>query len=209
MKTLNNRVIVVCILIISAVSLVACGSTETVIREVEVTRETTRVEEVQVTRETVRVEEVPVTRVVEDRVEVPVSSSASMNYSDSPTYGSHDLEAGFNPDPYVVYVTSGGEVDVNGDIGSGCYGYAAESPDFTLYWDGWGELGFLFYADDGSDTTLIINDSNGDWHCSDDYDGLNPGVVFNDADSGTYDIWIGSYSYGEYVSGELLITEIP
>lgn len=214
MKILNNRfVIVLCMLAISAVSLVACGGTETVIMEVTREVRTTVVEELEVTRvveeEVIRVVQEEVTRVVEEVVEVPVASSASMDYSLSPTYGSDGLDDGFTPDPYVMEITSGGEVDVNGDVGHSCYGYAAEAPDFTLYWDGSGELGFLFYANNGSDTTLIINDPSGDWVCNDDYDGLNPGVVFNNSDSGTYDIWIGSYSYGEYVTGDLLITELP
>ncbi|MGD1996701.1 MAG: hypothetical protein PVH62_08005, partial [Anaerolineae bacterium] len=65
-----------------------------------------------------------------------------------------------------------------------------------------------FVADGGEDTTLVINDPNGSWRCNDDYSGLDPMVEFPNPFTGQYDIWVGSYSSGDYVNGTLYITEL-
>src|SRR5690606_27745040 len=70
------------------------------------------------------------------------------------------------------------------------------------------DLTFLFMADDEvSDTTMVINAPDGQWYCNDDESGVDPGLTFSDATSGQYDIWIGSYSSDESVSGSLGIVD--
>jgi hypothetical protein len=44
--------------------------------------------------------------------------------------------------------------------------------------------------------------------CNDDYGGLNPMVEINNPQPGQYDIWVGSYTSGQYVGGTLKITEL-
>lgn len=68
----------------------------------------------------------------------------------------------------------------------------------------------MFEADDPlDDTTLIINTPSGEWICNDDatFDTYDPMVEFLEASSGRYDIWVGSYSEGEYISGQLIFSE--
>ncbi len=126
-----------------------------------------------------------------------------------PNYGSTALSAGFLPDPHEVAMTSGGSVDVGDlNLGGSCYGFATSAPDFRLFWSGdSSEMTVTFTANDGGDTTLIINDPFGNWRCNDDFDGLNPGVVIDNPPGGQYDIWVGSYIEDSHISGTLAITE--
>lgn len=133
-----------------------------------------------------------------------------LDYSLAPTYGSASLAAGFTNDPYHVIVTSGGAVDTT-YLGNGCNGFAAAAPDFRLNWSGnSAQLRIYFRTDQaGADTTLIINEPDGDWICNDDFDSTtrNPMVILNNPIQGQYDIWVGSYTTGEFLAGELTITE--
>jgi hypothetical protein len=138
-------------------------------------------------------------------------SGAGLDFSLDPNYGSRALTAGFTPDPQSVSVTSGGEVDVFSALGSGCGGYATSAPDFrVMYTSGsFSLLRFYFVASGGGDTTLIVNAPDAHWYCNDDsFSTLNPTVDFQNPSSGTYDIWVGSYASGQFVSGTLYITEV-
>jgi serine protease Do len=141
------------------------------------------------------------------------SSSSSLDYSQDPLYGTVTLSAGFTPDPNEKEITSGGSVDVSAEnLGSGCTGYASSSPDLRLQWSGDTDDLRIFFEPNqpGNDTVLIINAPNGNWVCNDDYssDSLNPMVDLRGYPEGQYDIWIGSYSSGDYISGKLTITEL-
>jgi hypothetical protein len=129
-------------------------------------------------------------------------------------FGRHQLTMGFMPDPATVAVTSGGGFDA-ATAGTGnpaCGGWVTGQPDVIVdFAEMQGFLRFGFRpTNDGEDATLIINDGHGNWHCNDDGNGtgLNPMVDIADAPPGQYDIWIGSYQQGEYIQGELMITEI-
>lgn len=140
-----------------------------------------------------------------------VSSSDTLDLTQDPHFGSVDLAAGFTPDPHTVTVSAGGSVDVaSGSYGSECRGYASTAPDFKLNWSGdSSRLQIYFVSDDGSDATLIINSTDGDWLCNDDAGGtLNPGITLTDPAEGRYDIWVGAYSQGEFIGGQLHITEL-
>ncbi|RTE87071.1 MULTISPECIES: serine protease [Gammaproteobacteria] len=137
------------------------------------------------------------------------SSGAQLDFSADPYFGEESLSAGFQPNPHSVSITAGGSVDLSTqDIGS-CYGHAAEAPDFRLQWSGSSNLRIAFTASStGDDTVIVVNDPNGNWHCNDDLEGLNPGLTFNSAASGQYDVWVGSYSEGEYIEGNLTIRDM-
>jgi hypothetical protein len=123
-----------------------------------------------------------------------LSPALAQNYNLNPNYGSYSLSSGFLPDPQSVNVRAGGNINVGNTI-SGCRGYITNQPDVRLFYQA-GGFSLSFYVRSNADTTLVVNDPNGRWYCNDDYQGLDPAVVFNNPLSGQYDIWIGTYSQG-------------
>jgi hypothetical protein len=124
-------------------------------------------------------------------------------------FGRHVLSGGFLPDPYTVSITSGGSIDSSSlGLGAGCRGFVTRQPDYIL--DYRNAASFLrFYVTGSGDTTLVINDARGRWHCNDDsHGGLNPTVDINRPPSGQYDIWVGSYRANENIRTTLHVTEM-
>jgi hypothetical protein len=141
-----------------------------------------------------------------------VSTATQLDPNQAARYGSLDpLESGFEPDPVEVEVVSGGPIDAS-YLGNGCAGYTEPNPDYEVHYDAGaqGLLRFYFVADTpGDDATMVINDSAAQWQCADDeYGSSNPAIDFTPPESGWYDVWIGSYSGSEYISGTLYITEL-
>ena len=66
-----------------------------------------------------------------------------------------------------------------------------------------------FYVEAREDTVLLVNSPDAEWHCNDDFSGLNPAVVFENPLEGQYDIWVGTYSpvEGEYPPATLAVTQ--
>ena len=134
----------------------------------------------------------------------PIIEGGRLDFGRDPYFGAVSLAPGFQPDPLSVAMVSGGEVDAS-YLEGGCTGYAAVAPDYRLTWGGGGDLRIGFEADEGGDTTLLLNLPDGSWRCNDD---RNPGlydplVVVEDAPAGQYDIWIASYRAGTFVEGSL------
>ncbi len=120
------------------------------------------------------------------------------------------LTGGFLPDPNVVDIVPGGDTVVD-DLGAGCTGYIfAAQPDLKVVMES-PSTSLGIFVNSNIDTTLVVNDPNGTWHCNDDSEYLsnaNPGVVFSKPAAGTYDIWVGTYSdVGTDSTGKLVITE--
>ncbi len=144
-------------------------------------------------------------------VAVAVSAVPSMaqDWQASPTYGSVSLTTGFTPDPHYVGLRSGGPINVAQTLGGACRGFVANAPDFDLYFTGGSNLPLAISVDSAADTTLVINDPNGNWYCDDDSgDGLNPSIVFSNPASGLYDIWVGTYSSASLQDATLAISEL-
>lgn len=120
-----------------------------------------------------------------------------LNYSASPLYEYLELSADFTPDPIIVPLQAGGDQDVSVLTQWQCLGYVnANRPDVTLNYRA-GQFDLSIYVQGGlTDTTLIIRDPNGQWHCNDDYPGLalDPAVVFSQPLTGNYAIWVGLHS---------------
>lgn len=116
------------------------------------------------------------------------------DYSLPPTYGHYSLYSGFTPDPYEIPVVAGGEIDIAAYTNNQCVGYVAEAPDVRLDFTEGSYAELIFSVDAYDDTTLIINDPNGNWFCDDDsgVNGMNPALSLTPM-SGQYDIWIGTY----------------
>jgi len=140
-------------------------------------------------------------------VEMPGPSSAGPDFSADPTFGTVELQAGFDPDPNVNELIAGGDDQVTLP---GCNGFIlANAPDLRLNYES-GDLPLSIYVTSDVDTTLIINLPNGEWACDDDTHERNPAVTLQSPDSGQYDIWVGTYNQGEGDQGSLLhFTEYP
>ena len=61
------------------------------------------------------------------------------------------------------------------------------------------------------DTTLIVNDPAGDWHCDDDSGpGVNPAIEFPSAEAGEYHVWVGVFSPPDVGAlAQLSVSEVP
>jgi hypothetical protein len=133
--------------------------------------------------------------------------AAAQDYSLPAVSGSVTLNAGFTPDPYRVSVTPGGSIEAQSAVSSSCRGYISNAPDFELTYRA-GDWPLILTVEASADTTLVVNGPDGQWYCDDDGgEGMNPLIRFGNPQSGTYDIWIGTYS-GGLSSGTLLITEV-
>jgi serine protease Do len=131
-----------------------------------------------------------------------------LDWSLDPNFGEVELEAGFLPDPNTFAVVSGGPVDAS--YISGCGGYATANPDLRLFYTSSSPtfMRIFFVPDEaGMDSTLIISAPDGSWYCNDDAFGLDPAVDFAAAETGQYDIWIGSFSPDDFIGGTLGVTE--
>ena len=89
-------------------------------------------------------------------------------------------------------------------------------------WGGWSgtndsSLTIFFRANAGGDTTLLVRLPDGRWICNDDspswandahrLDSLDPLLDLDTPPEGQYDIWVGSYERGKFISGTLGIVE--
>jgi len=139
------------------------------------------------------------------------ASGSAQDVTADPNSDSVYLESGFTPDPTTVNVTSGGTIDVSNVI-DGCSGHISNAPDVRLNYNATNTpntLPLYIYAKSSGDTTLVINAPDGRWYCNDDgSEGVNPMLVFGPAQSGDYEIWIGSYDQGEYHDATLEISEL-
>lgn len=139
---------------------------------------------------------------------VPAGMAAAQNWTLNPTYGAADLETGFLPDPHVVDLHSGGEINAARRIGGICTGFIADAPDYRVTYQA-GERPLIFEVTANVDTTLVINGPDGLWYCDDDSAGnLNPRLHWGSPPSGQYDIYVGTYGNAGIRPAQLTITEI-
>lgn len=151
---------------------------------------------------------------------LPISSvlAGYPNTAANPLYGTANLNTGFYPNPYTVNVTAGGETDASFlnlinqyPSGENCRGFITSGqPDFRVnYSANFSRSPILDFAiQSGTDTTLVVNDPNGNWYCSDDSDGSNnPHLILNSPSSGQYDIWVGVYGSSTPAPAQLRISE--
>lgn len=139
-------------------------------------------------------------------------ATGGINIQGTPGYGTYNIASGFTPDPQVVALTAGGSNSSSGLMtatGACNAGYVAGVPDVRVNYTS-GSYPLRFYVDTpGTDTTLAINAPDGSWHCIDDFSGLHPAIDFASPMSGQYDVFVGTYSQGQYPSVNLSITELP
>lgn len=120
-----------------------------------------------------------------------------------------DLRGQADAGNQIMTIMPGGDDSV-GDLDAACSGFIyAPGPDIELTIDrDFRPLGI--FVDANIDTTLIVNDPDGEWHCNDDSMVLgnsNPGLQFSKPKEGIYDIWVGTYAKGEAGDAKLVITQ--
>ncbi len=139
----------------------------------------------------------------------PASVAELLSLPRDTTGGELALETAFNPLPSMIAVEGGGRVPVY-SLGRRCQGYVDVRPTFRLHYTA-GVPALVIRARSDDDTTLVVRDSTGAWHC-DDGDGgyLFPRVAIPFPPAGYYDIWIGTRhevlppTEGEALIGDLL-----
>lgn len=106
----------------------------------------------------------------------------------APSYGTVTLDGGFTPDPRVIRLTSGGEVDA-ATLQPGCTGFVSRAPDLRIAYQA-GSLPLTFTAV-GTNVSLLINGPDGRWHCT-PLSATGAAYRFARPASGRYDIWVGA-----------------
>jgi len=133
-------------------------------------------------------------------------AALAQNMDLNANYGNLSLNTGFQPDPVLVNVTAGGNIDVSSNV-DGCTGHISAAPDVQLTFSA-GSLPLAISVSSNTDTTLVINTPDGQWFCDDDSGGgVNPSLVFRPAGSGVYDIWVGTYGTSA-AAAQLSISEL-
>ena len=134
--------------------------------------------------------------------------AAAQDINADPNYGVVNLRAGFNPDPQVIGLRSGGQINAQ-SVGGACRGYISSAPDVRLVYAA-GNLPLIISVRSSADTTLIVNGPDGSFYCDDDggNEGMNPQVRFNRPTSGRYEIWVGTYGNASLQPAELYISEV-
>ncbi len=124
-----------------------------------------------------------------------------------PLYGEAALSTGFQPAPFSTQLIGGGRNPVADFIaGEQCRGYVSEAPDFSVSLsDSFSEIWFAVHSP--ADMTLLVNDADGSWLCSDDYLGANPGIRFSFPPAGHYDVWVGSADKDNYAAAIFYVSE--
>jgi hypothetical protein len=66
-----------------------------------------------------------------------------------------------------------------------------------------------FYAASGADGIMLIRQPDGTFLCNDDFQGLNPGIMLENAAPGDYAVWVGTYG-GQGGTGTFGVTrDVP
>ena len=135
--------------------------------------------------------------------------AVAQDFNAAPNYRTINLRGGFAQDPNVTNLRAGGNLDASRVVRSDCRGFITNRPDVRLNWTG-GSLPLIISVQSDSDTTLVINDAQGNWVCDDDggNEGLNPSVTFVAPASGQYDIWVGTFSTGSLQPSTLHVSEL-
>ena len=135
-------------------------------------------------------------------------AASGPNLTEAARYATVSLAAGFLPDPHEVPVDAGGDLDVaTAQLGAECIGWIDPTrADVTLTYTA-EQFPLYISAASQADTTLVIRDPAGAWHCNDDMVGVDPGVVLRQPPAGEYRIWVGTLERGRPQKATLRISE--
>lgn len=105
---------------------------------------------------------------------------------------SHSSDEVYAPQNHSVI--AGGNIDLASCGSVPGHGNIIERPDFTMTYDAQGRGRALeLRVDAACDTVLLVNGATAQWYFNDDTNGLNPAIRLQDAPSGQYDIWVGTF----------------
>ena len=137
-----------------------------------------------------------------------IPAAVAQDVNGTPNYGTITLRSGFLPDPRIIALQSGGEIDVS-RLNSNCRGFITNAPDVRLHYAA-GTLPLYISVDSSADTTLVVNGPDGEWYCDDDGGtrGLNPSIRFETPQTGRYEIWVGTYGSATLRNARLHISEL-
>ncbi len=98
-------------------------------------------------------------------------------------------------------VAAGGNINAS-VVNSSCNGFVAEAPDISIDNSTLAGLIALDIAVTaaGGDTTLLVHTPGGAWLCNDDASGFNPALHITSPVNGQYDIWVGTFAPGGFIS---------
>ncbi|MGB8714180.1 MAG: hypothetical protein WCD50_13785 [Onishia taeanensis] len=137
------------------------------------------------------------------------STAQALNWQAAPLYETIELKSGFQPDPHQISISAGGDTDAS-EAGPNCSGFVnGETPDLEINFQA-GQYPLSIYVESEADTTLVVYDANGNWHCNDDYSttsGNNPALQWSSAPSGNYNVWVGTFNPGEMPQAVVKISE--
>ncbi len=135
------------------------------------------------------------------------TSTLTPDASLTAAYGEITLRSGFTPDPRRIALRAGGPVPAS-NASAGCTGSIARAPDYQITYTA-GRRPLIIRTESETDTTLVVNDPDGVWHCDDDSRGYsNAEVNLDKPSSGVYDIWVGTFGGGT-AAATLILTERP
>lgn len=76
-------------------------------------------------------------------------------------------------------------------LGDACRGSLGDQPVADL--DVAAGERLSIYASADADGVMLVRTPSGRWFCSDDADGLDPGIAFEAPEAGTYRVWLGAF----------------
>ena len=126
--------------------------------------------------------------------------------SAAPNFGTVTLASGFVPDPNSREILAGGSTS-----SSQCTGFYSSAPHLNVNYTA-GEYNLGILSRSSGDTTILVNDALGNWHCNDDsvsMGGSNAAVAISNPPSGLYNIWVGTFSSDQALElqANLMLTE--
>ncbi|MEL7036784.1 MAG: hypothetical protein AAFO04_14350 [Cyanobacteria bacterium J06592_8] len=132
-----------------------------------------------------------------------------LQYKTTPMFENVKLSPDFTPDVLTVRGLSGGPISAQNTAGredsptGPCIGFVDEKPDHKIVLTGFFKY-LSLRVQSSEDTVLVVRGPGGSW-CNDDYQDMNPGIAGQWL-SGTYEIWVGSYTPDRYHPYVLEIT---
>lgn len=134
------------------------------------------------------------------------SQAGPLNWEAVPTFGTVDLSAGTAPVSRQQKLRAGGDYDVALTLNDCAGNINAAAPDIDINYEA-GSHSLYLQVEAEEDTTLIVFDPQGDWHCNDDALDRNPLLVFDEPVSGNYNVWVGVFGSSQTAPANLHIRE--